>query len=189
MESTKFGESLQKSFSITLILLFVAFAAYSVRFFFNNWIYLSQSYRQELLKQLDAPHLRTVLRCAHFDMLLSIIAGASCAFTGTMLEPNGGELIPILILLIFHFIADFVITLHNVVVRQSESGRDIARLFWQVVSWIINNITFSVMFFIFVVMIYLGTVSAIGFVVWFPYIWFINSVISIGITIFSATRR
>jgi hypothetical protein len=143
---TKFGDSLQKSFSITLALLFTAFVIYSVRFFFNNWIYLSQSYYEQVLNILDDIHLRTVLRCAHFDMLLIIIAGSSCAFTGTMLDPSGGELIPILILLIFHYIADLAITLHNVLVRRDEKEVDISVLLRQVVAWVINNSVFSAVF-------------------------------------------
>jgi hypothetical protein len=180
----KFGESLQKSFSFTLALLFIAFAIYSARFFFNNWIYLSQSYYKESLNKLNDIQLRRVLRCAHFDMLLSIIAGSSCAFTGTMLDPSGGELIPILILLIFHYISDLVITFHNVWVRQDEKEIDLSGLYFQVVSWIVNNSVFSAIFLMLVILIFTNDFNASGAIRWFPYAWILNSVIAIGITIY-----
>ena len=83
----RFGDDLSKRMSSKAeFVLFLVFAFYSVRFFVNNWIYLEQSYRRDVLIQYKSLHLLTVFRCAHLDLLLSIITGATCAFAGTMLS-------------------------------------------------------------------------------------------------------
>jgi hypothetical protein len=188
----KFGEGwhLQKSFPTTSILLFTAFAFYSVRFFFNNWIYLSQSYYTESLKKIDDVHkLRAILRCAHLDMLLSIIAGASCAFTGTMIDPSGDALVPIMTFLIVHYLADLFITVHNVKFRQDEKEMSISKLFDQVMAWITNNIAFVACLLMFVGIIYSNNLDVSWVIKAFPGAWLVNSIIAIGITIYFSRRE
>ena len=151
----RFGDDLSKEVSVNALLLFAVFCFYSIRFFVNNWIYLEQSYRREMLTTHAPLYLLTVFRCAHLDLLLSIITGATCAFAGTMLNTmldlkhqdvakTGLDLL--LLLLIFHYIADLLILLHNWWFRHKEQEKYIEQALFKVFLWLCNNTVFTAVF-------------------------------------------
>jgi ABC-type glycerol-3-phosphate transport system permease component len=143
---TRFGTELDSSTppgTVIASTIFGVFLIYSVRFFFNNWVYLSESYHRDSLKDQPEHYLLTVLRCAHFDLFLSIITGASCAFAGTLLNAEGKHLFGILALLIFHYTSDLLLLGHNYWVRRNESDSGLSP---KVIFWLLNNAVFLVVF-------------------------------------------
>jgi hypothetical protein len=188
---TKFGQELDdpKNYApFTAIFVFLVFVIYTVRFFFNNWIYLSESYRTEVLEDLvntqPGSYLRIVLRCAHLDLLLSIITGASCAFAGTMLNPNGAHLTEILVLLIFHYFADLIILGHNSYSRRRESADEkfSRKRFAKVNCWLINNAAFCLIFLMLLRRIRIDNQPA-SHMITFTVLWLINSMLAVGISL------
>jgi hypothetical protein len=177
---TKFGEELDRNTAsdpINASIIVGVFVVYSVRFFFNNWVYLSESYHTDSLKNQSEHYLLTVLRCAHFDLLLSIITGASCAFAGTLLNPDGNHLFGILALLIFHYSSDLCLLGHNYWVRRSES-----ELSPKVVLWLFNNAAFIGIFAYILVQVTSHGNDKSYYMMAFALMWLGNSVVALGLT-------
>jgi hypothetical protein len=182
---------------LEVYVLFFVFFFYATRFFFNNWVYLRQSYRQDLLETeaYSYSQLETVFRCAHFDLMLSIVTGATCAFAGTLLSAVPGPpqtgLELILILLVFHYIFDLVILLHNWWYRRAEEqqseNEDVRQALLQVILWVGNNAIFLTIFASFVAFLLLGYVKPkTRLVDPFIILWFLNSLIAVSITSISS---
>jgi hypothetical protein len=187
----RFGDDLSKGVSVNALLLFAVFCLYSIRFFVNNWIYLEQSYRREILATREPLYLLTVFRCAHLDLLLSIITGATCAFAGTMLntmldlkhpDVTKTGLDSLLLLLIFHYIADLFILLHNWWFRHKEQEKYIEQALFKVFLWLCNNTMFTAIFAILFVLTLNNMLKSDTVVSIFTYCWLLNSVIAVGIT-------
>jgi hypothetical protein len=187
----RFGDDLSKGMSINGFLLFLVFSFYSVRFFVNNWIYLEQSYRREILPQYQPLHLLTIFRCAHLDLLLSIITGATCAFAGTMLntmldltqeQATKTGLESLFVLLIFHYVSDLGILLHNWWFRHEEQEKYIKQALFKVFLWMCNNTVFTTLFAMLLFLTMNDFLSAGTIVMIFTYGWLMNSIIAVGIT-------
>jgi hypothetical protein len=159
--------------------IFGVFIVYAVRFFYNNWVYLSESYHRESLKDQPEHYLLTVLRCAHFDLSLSIITGASCAFAGTLLNEEGKHLFGILVLLIFHYTSDLLLLGHNYWARRKETDSGLSP---KVVFWLLNNAMFVAIFTYFVINLLPDATAKANYMFPFSVLWLINSVIALGLT-------
>ena len=109
-----------------------------------------------------------------------------------MLDPKGKELIPILVLLIFHYIADAVILLHNWWIRKNERAQDraIEITLLKIMAWLINNLVFAGIFMTLLVIIIFNDDNKEQLVILFGCAWLMNSVIAVGIAMgFGRQRR
>jgi hypothetical protein len=161
---------------------------YAIRFFFNNWIYLSESYDIELLNQLEKKkekdkYFITILLCSDFDIAMATLAGLGCGVVGHALFIKGIPIIIVYTALLIHYLSDVVIFGVNMLLRMREKPQDydfnVSRVIW----WITNNAFFCV------VIIALMIFDVPDEKLWFLLFWMLNSFGAVVITLRFAFRE
>lgn len=116
------------------VFILAVFLIYATRFFFNNWLYLSESYDLALLDDLQdiikrrsikTKYFMTILRCVNFDIGLAIFTGLACALTGTLVFIESVHT-PVVVALVVHYLFDATILAHNILSRWLERPAEYA---------------------------------------------------------------
>jgi hypothetical protein len=168
-------------FHFPSFVLFV-FGVYAIRFFFNNYIYLHQSYDDQRLDELEAEgrSLKPLIFSSGLDLGLSIFTGVMMTIISMTLSNKGDRLKYLLIFLVLHYAIDAAVLGRNIFTRKDEPG--FGREFKKVFSWLFSNVIF--------IMIYLGLLfldlakdyTDLLLFQCMMVIWLANSVINLWIT-------
>ena len=168
------------------IFILSVFLLYAVRFFFNNWLYMSESYDESLLDDLEQrlktngarkSYFLTVLRCVNFDVGLAIFTGLACALIGTLIFV-AQACAAITLALIVHYGLDASIMIHNARSRWLEKPAEYAFNITRVICWFSNNLVFTGIF-LGMLMFASSNEETLMIIVG---LWMVNSFIALGIT-------
>ena len=172
-------------FQFPAFVLFV-FGVYAIRFFFNNYMYLHQSYDDHRLDELEAKgeDLRRLVFNSYYDLFLSIFTGVIMSVISMTLTEGGRRLKVLLILLIFHYLIDAIVLGRNVFRRRAEPGYE--REFNRVFTWLLSNIVFIMVFILLLILDNLRIDSYPENLLFraMMVIWLVNSCINLSVTWF-----
>jgi hypothetical protein len=165
------------------LLATAVFVIYASRFFFNNWIYLSDSYSENKLAALSSTdEMRAVLGRARIDLLLNIFTGIIVCVAAMMLYRDRVEWLTLCI--VAHYLIDLGALWYTVLNRKDMKNGQEPKM---VTAWIINNGSFTAIFLILMGILLTNGQEKPLLVTWVDYLvlgfWLINSLVAFCITV------
>ena len=133
------------AFEIVNLVTLGVFLFYALRFFFNNYLYLCQAYEERKLQRCGIDQLVTLSGNASLDLILNLFTGVIICLVSMALDP--GRLLWLLMLLIVHFVVDFIVFGVTLLRRIGENGY--RHLVNRIFGWLANNVIFAIVFSLF----------------------------------------
>jgi hypothetical protein len=171
-------------FHFPSFVLFV-FGVYAIRFFFNNYLYLHQSYSDYRLDELESEGepLTPLVFSSGLDLGLSIFTGIIMSIISMTLMEAGQRLRYLLIFLIFHYIIDAAVLGRNILARRTEPGY--GPEFSKVGLWLLFNVIFTMLFgFVLFQDVEASNYSELLLFQFTMIAWLANSVLNLLVTFF-----